>query len=427
MDSLRHAPRLTPEDVLKVLPGMFWDHDCVMLPGLGGFVCNPRSAWYDETKRQIVPPSRDVLFNPRLTTNDGVVANELMAKHGLAYGEALKAVESLVDHVLAGLDKGETVEMPGLGKLYREEDQQLRFMADVEFEQMLQSFGHASIPLAAREAVRVDVAPKAASVPMAAHEKVELLAAQTASTGDTPVIPFRVKLGRAAAAVAIPLTLAGAYLLAEPAGTETLLGSNPLWNASPVTATYAPTDRHAALDALEMVDEGFGETVSEFVARTQWEGLLEYDLVAGRPAAGGVRVWVPVAPEPAPEPAPEVTPESPPETLPTPVVEPVADEPTTVEVEAPVVAPEPQPKPVVKAAVAEINFLIVGGAFGVPTNAEKLADSMKAEGFETSLHFQSHNQLTIVAMGGYATEEAARVALEEARAKGHQKAWLKRL
>ena len=35
--------------------------------------------------------------------------------------------------------------------------------------------------------------------------------------------------------------------------------------------------------------------------------------------------------------------------------------------------------------------------------------------------------LTIVAMGGYATEEAARVALEEARAKGHQKAWLKRL
>ena len=93
MDSLRHAPRLTPEDVLKVLPGMFWDHDCVMLPGLGGFVCNPRSARYDEAKRQIVPPSRDVLFNPRLTTNDGVVANELMAKHGLAYGEALKAVE----------------------------------------------------------------------------------------------------------------------------------------------------------------------------------------------------------------------------------------------------------------------------------------------------------------------------------------------
>ena len=415
MDSLRHAPRLTPEDVLKVLPGMFWDHDCVMLPGLGGFVCNPRSAWYDEAKRQIVPPSRDVLFNPRLTTNDGVVANELMAKHGLPYGEALKAVESLVDHVLAGLDKGETVEMPGLGKLYREEDQQLRFMADVEFEQMLQSFGHASIPLAAREAVRVDVAPKAAPVPMAALKNEEPRATQSASTGDTPVIPFRVKLGRAAAAVAIPLTLAGAYLLAEPAGTDTLLGSNPLWNAAPVTATYVPIDRHASLEVWETDDEVLGETVSEFVARTQWEGLLEYDLSAGRPAAGGVRVWVPAAPETAPE------------TRSTPAEEPAVDEPTTPAVTAPAVAPEPQPKPEVKPAAVEVNFLIVGGAFGVPTNAEKLAESMKAEGFETSLHFQSHNQLTIVAMGGYATEEAARIALEEARAKGHQKAWLKRL
>ena len=414
MDSLRHAPRLAPKDVLKVLPSMFWDHDCVMLPGLGGFVCNPRSAWYDEAKRQIVPPSRDVLFNSRLTTNDGVVANELMAKHGLSYGEALKTVESLVDHILEGLDKGQTVEMPGLGKLYREDDQQLRFMADVEFEKMLQSFGHASIPLVAREAVDVDFAPKTASVPMVVQEEPKVK--QTAPTGDTPVIPFRVKLGRAAAAVAIPLTLAGAYLLAEPAGTETLLGSNPLWNAAPVTATYAPTDRHAALDAWEMVDEASGETVSEFVARTQWEGLLEYDLVAGRPAAGGVRVWVPAAPEPAPEPASEptreVTLESAPETLPTPVAEPVVDEPTTS---------------VVKPVVAEVHFLIVGGAFGVPANAEKLAQSMKAEGFETSLHFQSHNKLTIVAMGGYATEEAARDALEEARAKGHPKAWLKRL
>ena len=424
MDSLRHIPRLKPEDVLKVLPGMFWDHDCVMLPGLGGFVCNPRSARYDEAKRQIVPPSRDALFNPRLTTNDGVVANELMVKYGLSYKESLKAVQSLVDRVLEGLDKGETIEMPGLGKLYREEDQQLRFMADVEFEQMLQSFGHASIPLSAREAVRVDVVPKASPVPMAVKEKKEPIGRQTIQTGNNLVIPFRVKLGRAAAAVAIPLTLAGVYLLAEPTGKEALLGSNPFWNAAPVAASYTPTVRNASFEAWE-TDENdvFGETVSEFVARTQWEGLLEYDLVAGRPAAGGVRVWVPSVPKSARE----ITPESAPEALPSHAVESVEEESTTRTVTTLIAVSHPQPKPAVKPAVAEVNFLIVGGAFGVPTNAERLAESMREEGFETSLHFQSHNKLTIVAMGGYATEEAARVALEEARLKGHLKAWLKRL
>jgi cell division protein FtsN len=78
-------------------------------------------------------------------------------------------------------------------------------------------------------------------------------------------------------------------------------------------------------------------------------------------------------------------------------------------------------------APAPVNFLIVGGAFGVKENAEKLSATMEAEGFETSLHFQAHNGLTVVAMGGYVTEEEARRALEDARARGHEKAWLKRL
>ena len=53
--------------------------------------------------------------------------------------------------------------------------------------------------------------------------------------------------------------------------------------------------------------------------------------------------------------------------------------------------------------------------------------ALEAEGFETSLHYQAHNGLTVVAMGGYVTEEEARKALTNARGRGHEKAWLKRL
>ena len=190
MDSLRHSSPLTHSDVLGVLPGMFWDHDCVMLPGLGGFVCNPRSAWYDEAKRQIVPPSRDVLFNARLTTNDGLVANELMAKLGVMYPEALKAVEELVAHLQQQLAAGTTVELPGLGKLYCEEDQQVRFMADAEFERMLQSFGHASIPLVAREVA----APMPETVLPTAVTETTPEPAVAKPSEEARVIPFRVQL-----------------------------------------------------------------------------------------------------------------------------------------------------------------------------------------------------------------------------------------
>ena len=411
MDSLRLSSPLTHRDVLSVLPGMFWDHDCVMLPGLGGFVCNPRSAWYDEAKRQIVPPSRDVLFNARLTTNDGLVANELMAKRGVMYPEALKAVEALVVHLQQQLEVGTTVELPGLGKLYREEDQQVRFMADAEFERMLQSFGHASIPLVAREVAvpkPVTATPKAVNAPSPEP-------ALARPSEEARVIPFRVQLARAAAAVAIPLTLAGAYLLADPAGNETLLGSNPLWNAVPVTATYAPVERDADVAAMaEAVQTEQGESIEAFVTRTAWEGLIEFDVHEGRPATGGLRVMVPAKPESEAR-------------------QPVVEAEVVVEAEAPVVsdapepipAPKPAPSPVAKSA--PVNFMIVGGAFGVQANAEKLASSMRDEGFDTSLHYQNHNGLTVVSMGGYATEASAREALADARARGHEKAWLKRL
>ena len=99
-----------------------------------------------------------------------------------------------------------------------------------------------------------------------------------------------------------------------------------------------------------------------------------------------------------------------------------ASEPATSPAPTPTVAPS-----VPAAAPAPVRFLIVGGAFSVKENAQKLAGQLGSEGFDTSLHFQSHNQLTVVAMGGYAEEIEARTALAHARAKGHAKAWLKRL
>lgn len=378
MDSLRHVTPLTFEEVVRVLPGMFWDNDCVMLPGLGGFVCNPRSAWYDASKRQMVPPSRDVLFNPRLTTNDGLVANELMAKYGATYREAIDALEAVVGKVKRELKKGSSVDLPGIGRLYMESDGLLRFVTDAEFERLLRSFGHASIALS----------PKEESV--AGPAKVVAFPSQE-STAPEQGSSWRIQLGRAAAAVAIPLTLAGAWLLSRPTGSDTLLGSNPLWNAVPLAAEYTPWEDAMDMEAFLLPTEP-AEDLRSFVERTDWEGLLEFDLELGAPKAGGLRVMLPVEASVNPAPVP-----------------------------TPVPTPEPALTP------APVRFLIVGGAFSVQENAQKLAGQLGSEGFDTSLHFQSHNQLTVVAMGGYAEETEARTALAQARAKGHAKAWLKRL
>ena len=389
MDSLRHTSPLSTKDVLTVLPGLFWDNDCVMLPELGGFVCNSKPARYDEEKLEIVPPSRDVLFNARLTTHDGVLANALMRKHCMVYRDALQAVERLVASLKAQLEASGSVTLPGLGTLYQENDGMLRFMADAEFERMLGSFGHASIPLSPLDA-RVALPDPAPMAPLSKEtpKAAEPTKVRRISSHDE-VLPWQVKLGRAAAAVAVPLTLAGAYLLSQPSGTETMLASNPLWNHAPIAASYTPAPSNAGLSFETPAAPK--ESPKAFVERTQWEGPLVFDLERGTPSTHGIRMTVPaeeVAPETAPEAAPEV-------------------------------APPPPPAP--------IKFMIVGGAFSVKDNARKLAADLKTQGFETSLHVQANNGLTVVSMGGYATEADARVALQTARSQGHEKAWMKRL
>jgi len=95
----------------NLLPGMFLDYDCVIIPGLGGFVCNGRSAWYDDENEEMVPPSRDVIFNPNLIHNDGLLAQEIMRARDLSYSEAMKHVEDEASFMVRQLKEGKPVEI----------------------------------------------------------------------------------------------------------------------------------------------------------------------------------------------------------------------------------------------------------------------------------------------------------------------------
>lgn len=75
----------------------------------------------------------------------------------------------------------------------------------------------------------------------------------------------------------------------------------------------------------------------------------------------------------------------------------------------------------------QVNFLIIGGAFSIEENALKLAETLKLEGFNPTHHYQSHNNLNLVALGEFESETSARNALEKARKKGRTASWLKRL
>lgn len=226
-----------------LLPGMLLEYDCVIIPGLGGFVCNERSAWYDEEREEMVPPSKDVLFNPNLTHNDGLLAQEIIRLTGLTLPEAMKIAESEAASMLEAIAAGDSVELAKVGRIYSNADGVLRFAPNAELVRMLRSFGHARIPLA-----KLKVAAK-------------------------PKTSFT----RVAAVLAIPLamgiTLGGALMVADPSSSNTLMSIFPTPDATAIISSFSPS-------------EG-----TELIAPTTEDLALEIDYVEALPE---------ITPEPTP-------------------------------------------------------------------------------------------------------------------------------
>lgn len=105
------------------------DNDCVIVPGFGGFMAHHIAASYDEKNHIFLSPTRTVGFNPRLTMNDSVLAQDYVSCYDLSYPEALKRIESEVDEfrqMILGEDGGH--ELCGIGRLYALENGEYDFI-----------------------------------------------------------------------------------------------------------------------------------------------------------------------------------------------------------------------------------------------------------------------------------------------------------
>ena len=101
-------------------------HDCVIIPGLGGFVVQHESAQL--LPDCIIPPHATVGFNPLLTHTDGHLAALLMRSEGIAnYREASALIQIQVSEWMNMLQQGQTLTLGELGSLCQNKTGQLHF------------------------------------------------------------------------------------------------------------------------------------------------------------------------------------------------------------------------------------------------------------------------------------------------------------
>jgi len=92
-------------------------HDCVIVPGLGGFVTNHVDAYYDERDCMFLPPSRTLGFNPQLTMNDSLLVQSYVEAYDISYPEALRTIEDEVRELRQHLEIEGAYDLGNLGSL----------------------------------------------------------------------------------------------------------------------------------------------------------------------------------------------------------------------------------------------------------------------------------------------------------------------
>ena len=92
-------------------------NDCVIVPGLGGFMAHHVSARYDEEEGFFLPPLRTLGFNPQLKMNDSLLAQSYVEAYDISYPEAVRRIEEEVNELTQHINNEGSYELIGIGNL----------------------------------------------------------------------------------------------------------------------------------------------------------------------------------------------------------------------------------------------------------------------------------------------------------------------
>ena len=138
---------------------LLFTNDCVIIPGLGGFVSNTRSTFLNPSQHTFTPPSKKVAFNSSLRTNDGLLAHYISQEENITYHEANEVISAYVDDVFRKLTLGEQISIEEVGTLSMDMEKHLQFEPETNSNFLLSTFGMTSIhsPAIKREEAAMEV------------------------------------------------------------------------------------------------------------------------------------------------------------------------------------------------------------------------------------------------------------------------------
>ncbi|MBR5084363.1 MAG: SPOR domain-containing protein [Prevotella sp.] len=92
-------------------------NDCVIVPGLGGFMTHHVCARYDEKEKIFLPPLRTLGFNSQLTMSDTLLAQSYADTYDISITEAVERISQEVRRLKYHIEKNGSYSMNGIGRM----------------------------------------------------------------------------------------------------------------------------------------------------------------------------------------------------------------------------------------------------------------------------------------------------------------------
>lgn len=132
-------------NISQHISDLLFKHECVIVPGFGGFVSNYQSAKIHPVQHSFQPPSKSILFNKELDKNDGLLANRIVVTEGISYDEAMEKIREFSADATHTINQGKEIILQHIGTLSTDVEGNICFEQDTKINYLTDVYGMSQI------------------------------------------------------------------------------------------------------------------------------------------------------------------------------------------------------------------------------------------------------------------------------------------
>jgi cell division septation protein DedD len=108
--------------LVRHIERLLYQHDCVIIPEFGGFVLQKVAAAHSDSAHSFTPSRKEIVFNPTLTHNDGLLAEAYMQDCAIEFEKAQQLICTDVNDMRVQLNDDAEMKIGAIGIFIKEQE-----------------------------------------------------------------------------------------------------------------------------------------------------------------------------------------------------------------------------------------------------------------------------------------------------------------